>query len=233
VILPNEKLIYIHIPKTGGISVEDFILGEFGYKRSVLNLTDGVGNLRISTKNDGYDTLYPYMHHTLPQVINIANKINIEVDNTWNLFSIVRNPYYKFISELFFVLYTPLPFHYHTLPQVNKTQLVNNSIDEYFAHPTKNNFHSNHSLPQYKFFEGVDLNYKIFKFEEGLENIMVKLGFEVNNNFPHQLDMFKLHSTPRPNYKDVLTPYLVEIVNEKYAKDFEVFGYDMLSPLDI
>ena len=232
-ILPNEKLIYIHIPKTGGISVEDFILGEFGYKRSVLSLTDGIGNLRINSKNDGYDTLYPYMHHTLPQVINIANKTNIEVDNTWNLFSIVRNPYYKFISELFFVQYTPLPFHYHTLPQVNKTQLVNNSIDEYFSNKNEINFHSNHSLPQYKFFEGVDLNYKIFKFEEGLENIMVKLGFEVNNNFPHQLDMFKIHSTPRPNYKDVLTPYLVEIVNEKYAKDFEIFGYDMLSPLDI
>jgi hypothetical protein len=47
---------------------------------------------------------------------------------------------------------------------------------------------------------------------------MVKLGFEVNNNFPHQLDMFKAHSTPRPNYKDVLTPYLVEIVNENTLK---------------
>jgi hypothetical protein len=106
VILPNEKLIYIHIPKTGGISVEDFILGEFGYKRSVLSLTDGIGNLRINSKNDGYDTLYPYMHHTLPQVINIANKTNIEVDNTWNLFSIVRNPYYNLFQTIFCTVYS-------------------------------------------------------------------------------------------------------------------------------
>jgi hypothetical protein len=77
------------------------------------------------------------------------------------------------------------------------------------------------------------LNYQIFKFEEGLENIMVKLGFEVNNDFPHTMDIFTERRIPKPNYKDVLTPYLVEIVNEKYAKDFEVFGYDMLSPLDI
>jgi hypothetical protein len=62
---------------------------------------------------------------------------------------------------------------------------------------------------------------------------MIKLGFEVNDDFPHVLNTFELQQIKKPNYRDVLTPYLVEVVNEKYAKDFEIFGYEMLSPLDI
>lgn len=231
-ILPNEKIIFIHIPKTGGASVENFILDKFDYKRSPLNLTDGMGLLNMSSVNDGFQVRYPYMHYTLSQVQTVANKSKYVIDDTWKIFSIVRNPYYKLISELFFVHYTPLPFHYHTLPIENKKDLVDQSVKEYFINDEKN-YHSFHSYPQHKFFENTNLTPQIFKFEEGLENIVGKLGFEVNNDFPHVLNMFHILSTPRPKYKDVLTPYLVEVVNEKYAKDFEVFGYEMLNPLDI
>lgn len=232
-ILPNEKLIYIHVPKTGGASVEDFLLDKFGYKRSPFTLTDGIGYQRVNSKNNGNDTAYPYLHYTLPQIIEIASKNNIQIDNTWNIFSIVRNPYYKLISELFFLPITPLPFHYHTIPLDIRGRLVNECIDQYFNNNNISNYHSNHSLPQYQFFEGVKLNYQILKFENGLENIMNKLGFEVKNDFPHRLNMFHHYGVPKPNYKDVLTPYLVEFVNERYQKDFETFKYNMLSPLDI
>ena len=234
-ILSKEKLIYIHVPKTGGASVEDFLLDTFNYKRSVLNLTDGIGKSFIKNNvNDGFETLYPLMHYTLSQVIEVASQSNIQVDNSWNLFSIVRNPYYKFLSELFFVGEIPLIHHYHTIPnQIDKDRLVNESIDLYFDSRHNTTFHSNHSLPQYKFFENVELNYKIFKFEDGLPNIMSKLGFNIEGEFPHRLNMFHILGVPKPNYKDVFTPYLVEVVNERYQKDFEIFGYNMLSPLDI
>jgi len=234
-LLSKEKLIYIHIPKTGGSSVEDFLLSNFNYKRSVLNLTDGIGKSFIKNKvNDGFETLYPLMHYTLSQVIEVASQSNIQVDNSWNVFSIVRNPYYKFVSELFFLAPSLLLQHYHTLPnKIDKDILINESVDSYFKGKKNETFHSNHSLPQYKFFDGADINCKIFKFEEGLINIMGKLGFDAKDNFPHRLNMFHLSGSPRPNYKDLLTPYLVEVVNERYQKDFEMFGYNMLSPLDI
>ena len=38
---------------------------------------------------------------------------------------------------------------------------------------------------------------------------------------------------PKPNYSKMLTPYLVETINSKYEKDFEIFGYEMLNPNNI
>jgi hypothetical protein len=31
----------------------------------------------------------------------------------------------------------------------------------------------------------------------------------------------------------MLTPYLVETINNKYSKDFEIFGYEMLDPVNL
>ena len=107
---------------------------------------------------------------------------------------------------------------------------LNSCVDEYFNHDAVENYHSYHSLEQHKFFEGVNVNYQIFKFEEGLENIVKKLGFEVKEKFPHFLDMPAILNIPKPNYSKMLTPYLVETINDKYKKDFEIFGYEMLDP---
>jgi hypothetical protein len=46
VILPTEKLIFIHIPKTGGASVEDFIIDKLGYERNSLFMTNNLGLLQ-------------------------------------------------------------------------------------------------------------------------------------------------------------------------------------------
>jgi len=228
VILPTEKLIFIHIPKTGGVSVEDFIMKKYGYTRQSLWMTSGVG---LIMEKKGYN-LYPHIHYPLKEVIKTANASKIKVDDSWEIFSIVRNPYYKFLSELFFTDSISLKYHYHTLPLNYRDKFLNNCIDDYFAHEQMEvNKHSYHALPQYKFFEDTDLNCKIFKFEEGLPNIMEKLGFDPVSNFPHKMNNFS--TSPRPKYKDILTPYLVEVINERYYKDFEVFNYEMLSPLDI
>lgn len=232
-ILTKEKLIYIHIPKTGGVSIESFILDYYGYERSVFNFTDGVGFNKVSSEKNGRDTMYPLMHFTLEWTEEELDKAHIPWDNSWTIFSVVRNPYYKFISGLFFSDHTSFSYHYHTLPRDAQTMLINECVDtllsktDYFK-----NYHSNHILPQYKFFENSKLPCQIFKFEEGLPNIITKLGFEIKEDFPHKLNIFKTKRIPRPNYKDILTPYLIEVVNEKYQKDFETFGYEMLDPRD-
>jgi hypothetical protein len=106
VILPTEKLIFIHIPKTGGASVEDFIIDKLGYERNSLFMTNNLGLLQA---HNGLGlTLFPHMHYPLKDVVKIANSSKIKVDNSWTIFSIVRNPYYKLISELFFTDLIPL-----------------------------------------------------------------------------------------------------------------------------
>ena len=233
-IIPEHKLIYIHVPKTGGTSIETFLLDYFNLgERSPFYLLDGIGK-RETKEKDGKLTFYPYMHFPLAWIEEELAKINIIVDETWNIFSVVRNPYHKLLSELFFTDLSPLIYNYHTLPDSSKNHYFNQCLNEYLEEKDvwKNN-HSLHTTPQYVFFEGSKLNnIKIAQFEDGLENIVKTLGFEVKNPFPHRLNTFEMKSSPKPNYHDVMTRHFVELVNTKYKLDFKTFGYKMLEPLD-
>lgn len=227
-LLIPEKTIFVHIPKTGGSSVEGFIMNQYGYKRNECILNHGFGiDLSLGEANL---VPYPIMHFRLKTILRIAEANKAIVDDSWTIFSIVRNPYYKFLSDLFFLPYVDFKYHYHMLPDNTKAIYLDSCIDEYFNHRAIENYHSYHSLEQYKFFEDTNVNYQIFKFEEGLENIVKKLGFEIKDKFPHILDIPTILNIPKPNYSKMLTPYLVETINNKYKKDFEIFGYEMLDP---
>lgn len=230
-LLIPEKTIFVHIPKTGGSSVEEFIMQQYGYERNECLLVHGFG-IDLSL-GEGDLVPYPMMHYRLKTVLRIAEANRAQIDDSWTIFSIVRNPYYKFLSDLFFANFSHFKYNYHMLPDNAKAMYLDSCVDEYFNHPAKENYHSYHSLEQYKFFKDVDVNYQIFKFEEGLENIVKKLGFEVKEKFPHLLDMPSYLNLPKPNYPKMLTSYLVETINNKYSKDFEIFGYEMLDPANL
>lgn len=229
-ILSNEKIIFIHVPKTGGVSIENFLMKFYGYKRNPLLLNHSYGLYK--DRNGDKLTIYPHMHCTLGQIVQITKQNKIEIDNTWTIFSIVRNPYFKFISDLFYQEYLPFKYQYHTLPEANKKPFIDYWVKEYFNKDENLNYHSSHSLPQYKFFEDCDLECKIFKFENGVDTVVKTLGFPVTEPFPRDLDPSIMFNIPKPDYKELLTKYLVETINQKYSKDFEEFGYKMLDPLD-
>lgn len=229
-ILPNEKIIFMHIPKTGGVSVENFFLEKYGYERNPFLLIHGYG-VGLNTNKSKY-AVYPHMHYSLKEIVIEAKKNKIIVDNSWTIFSIVRNPYYKFLSDLMYQDVTPLKYQFHTLPEVNKKDYINYCIDLYLKSDTNENYHSNHARPQYQFFEECDLECKIFKFEEGLINIIESLGFDTGGSFPHYLDPSQTFNIPKPNYSKMLTRQLIEVVNKEYKKDFEIYNYSMLNPLD-
>jgi hypothetical protein len=231
-VLTKEKLIYIHIPKTGGISIEEYLQSYYGYQRNAFLFNHGFGTY-LDKLNHGA-TVYPHMHFPLFRIINELSKNNIIVDNTWTIFSIVRNPYSRFLSELFFdnSRTNGFKYNYFTIPQKERNRYLNKNIDEYFNNDSNLNYHSNHSLPQYKFFENTDIDCSIFKFEEGLENILINLGFDAKGKIPHKMNSFRFIGVERPNYNDIYTRYFIEIINDLYYKDFEIYNYKMLDPLD-
>lgn len=227
-VLSKEKLIYIHIPKTGGVSIEEFLQSYYGYTRNAFLLNHGYGTYN-SKSNAGF-TIYPHMHYPLRNLIKELNNNNIEVDNTWNIFSIVRNPYNKFISALFYAPRNDFKYNYTTLPENQRGYYLNKSLDNYLDSDINDNYHSNHIYPQHKFFEGTDLNYKVFKFEDGLENALINLGFKVKDKIKHFLNTSNYIGYKLPPYETMYTKYFVEYINTTYAKDFEEFGYEMLDP---
>jgi len=227
-VLSKEKLIYIHIPKTGGVSIEEFLQSHYGYTRNAFLLNHSYGTYLASNKN-GF-TIYPHMHYPLANIIKELNNNNIEVDNTWNIFSIVRNPYNKFISALFYAPRNDFKFNYLTLPENQRWYYLNQALDTYINSDINYNYHSNHTYPQHKFFEDVELKYKIFKFEDGLENALISLGFDVGGKVKHFLNTSDHVGAKLPSYETMYTKYFIEYINITYAKDFEKFGYEMLDP---
>jgi hypothetical protein len=229
-ILIQEKIIFVHIPKTGGTSIENYLLKQFGYGRGFLTLTDGFYRGFDSSE----ETLIPYpaMHTPLYLIETMLKHNKIKVDNTWKIFSIVRNPYDRFISELFFTSYLPVLWHYHTLSKFDQKYLINYCIDLYWEHENNKNYHSNHSIPQYKFFEKTQLIPQIFQYESGFKNILAELDLYQDDKIPRFLDLFEAQNIPKlKSYKEAYTKILVQCVNEKYSEDFKKYDYEMLDPL--
>jgi hypothetical protein len=230
-ILPNEKIIFIHVPKTGGSSIENFLLQKFGYKRNPLLLIHGYGVKPYHSRDSGL-VITPHMHYPLKDIVEEAIKNKIFIDTNWTIFSLVRNPYIKFISDLFFYHRCPLKYNYHQLPDINKPHYVDYCIDYYWENDQFDNYHSLHSYPQYKFFEDINIPYKIFKFEDGIKNALNSVNLYNGETIPHVLDLTNTFGIPKPKYETLYTKKLIECVNKKYQKDFEIFEYKMLDPLD-
>lgn len=229
-VLTKEKIIFIHIPKTGGISVEEYLLSYYGYKRNAFILNHGFGTYLDKFNNK--QTIYPQMHYPLLRVNHELIKNGVEIDDNWKIFSIVRNPYNKFLSELFYneSKTDGFRYNYFTLPENQRGHYLNRTIDFFLNNDVYDNYHSNHTLPQYRFFENIDLNYQIFKLEDGLENALIQLGYPAQNQVKHYLDSFKYIGVARPSYQKVYTKYLIEIINDLYYQDFQEFNYKMLNP---
>ena len=81
----------------------------------------------------------------------------------------------------------------------------------------------NHDLCQYEFL--TDENGELIECEilrtESLKSDMVRLGFD-------DFDAHVNSTLGLPDYTPFLSPGAIEFINERFAKDFELFGYEML-----
>ena len=94
------NLLFIHIPKTGGSFIAD-ALNNKNYKVTLSQRGISIHNIsnslfepphnKGSLQHQFYSTLYKY-----------KNKINIDFEKT-KVFSVVRNPYNKIMSDLFWL----------------------------------------------------------------------------------------------------------------------------------
>jgi hypothetical protein len=193
------KILLIHIPKTGGTSVEDYLMKIYRAKKNAFNLFKIVDSTGIK---------HPLQHCTINE---LKDNPNIEIDwNNVKIITIVRNPYHRAVSALF----------WRDAININSTkEEIEDNIDIFLQ--TNYDF-DNHNWPQYKFLEHngeIDSNIIILK-TESLTEDMHKNGFRkfnVNNNVSYRNKI---------DYMALLSDSAKRKLYEFYKKDFELFGYD-------
>lgn len=201
----NKKILFIHIPKTGGTVIEHEIKKKdkqtlySGFRNNILQAPYN----KISLQHQYYSTLYKY-----------RNKLNINF-NDIKIFGVVRNPYDRVISDLFW--YNLIKKNY------NSTQVYYVIKDNYL----KRTDLDNHNVPQYKFVESEDgqleKNIKLFKTEE-LNHINDKINtiLDININIKR--------TGVNKDYSRYLNDKSIYLINKYYKKDFELFKYKKKRP---
>ena len=182
-IIPEHKVVFLHIPKTGGSSVGNFLFKHYNIPyKSFLYFTYGFAMLP-TYKDTKTSTLYNVCHFPYLDTLRVAKNSNIIIDSTWNIFTVVRNPYYRAASAIFFQPFLECKYHMHTLSTLNeKRKLFKKAYNTFFSFDPGENEYFSHRLPQHFLLETEKDKplYKMYKYEEGLENILKKV-FNLNN----------------------------------------------------
>ena len=236
-IIPEHKIVFLHIPKTGGSSVGNFLFKYYNIPyKSFLYFTQGFLMLP-SYKDARTSTLYNVCHLPYLDTLRVAKDSNIIIDSTWNIFTVVRNPYYRATSAIFFQPFLECKHHMHTLSTLNeKRKLFKKAYNTFFSFDPHKNDYFSHRLPQHFLLETKPDKplYKMYKYEDGLKNILqetLNLPSSVNLNL-EKIYSPEYENSPKTNYLDLFTRDYINKINEYYYKDFEFCGYEMWDPLD-
>jgi hypothetical protein len=204
------NVLFIHIPKTGGQSISAYLTQKY----SVDNCKKSFHGLNL-----GKNIKVPSDHFLLNTILTFyKDKL---IFKNLKILSVVRNPYSRRISEIFFRKKISEENINDNDIQEKIETIITNDINSYL----ENKHHDdNHFIPQYKFLcdknEKIYNNIDILKFEN-LNNNMKKIGF-------HDFNVNINKSEKKHDYMYYLNKNSINLINKIYKKDFELFGYEMI-----
>jgi hypothetical protein len=206
----DVNLLLIHIPKTGGTSLENYFSQKFNVPLNNNSLFNPIKQNEIR----GVKINSTLQHMTLNFIIKNSNVFNINrLDLT--IISIVRNPYHRIMSDLFFLGLVNPNFSKNKITEAIKNYL--------------NNDYDGHKRPQYLYLvdDNTNLysNVKILQTEQ-LNEDMKNIGYT-------DFDLNRNTNSHKLNYIDYLNNESITIINNYYAKDFELFNYTKFKTVPI
>jgi hypothetical protein len=200
------NLLFIHIPKTGGTSVEHYFKKTYNQTLYSTRVNNHILFEKFNIKSS-------LQHLTFKNICEYKNTLEVEINKDLKIITIVRNPYDRIISDLFF---------YKLIKEKTTSDEVYKIITKYIYEDC----HDNHNIPQYQFL--IDNNNKIipevtiFRTETLTEDLK-KHGF---TDFDLKIHQNRLN-IKNENYNTYLNNDSIKLINEFYKKDFELFNYEM------
>lgn len=202
----DVNILFVHIPKTGGTSLEKYFSTKF-------NTELNKESLYTIQPKDFFNGI-SYQHQLFKTIKMNKSLFRIDYENL-QVITIVRNPYFRIISDLFFK---------NLIKESFSKDDVHKAIENYFS-DINNVKHDNHRIPQYLFLtddnNNLIKNISIFK-TETLNKDMIELGFTDFNSYEHVTNI------RNKNYYSYLNMNSINLINEYYEKDFTYFNYDKI-----
>ena len=196
----NINLLFIHIPKTGGNSFELYLSNKYDIPLNNNALYDFIEN------NDNINVNSSLQHLVYKDIMKYKDYFKIDLNNLM-IISIVRNPYNRIISDLFW------------LKKINvntSKEEVYNIIQKYLHEEC-----DNHNIPQYLFITDDKkqlINNLILLRTETLNQDITNLGYEDFN--------IKVNDNKNiVDYDNYLNNNSIKLINNFYHYDFLLFNY--------
>lgn len=200
----TTNILFIHIPKTGGVSIESY----FSKKYNIPLIASSIYEFLPPYQMQQLQITSSLQHLTYQQIMANKDFFNIQLNNLTTI-AIIRNPYERIISSLCF------QSKISNTPTQNE---VFTALKDFINNPNTDN----HNLPQYKFItdENQQLIPSIIILKtDTLTADMHKLGF---TDFNIKINTNRFGIT---DYMSLLNNDSINLINEHYNDDFEILNF--------
>lgn len=214
----KKNLIFIHIPKTGGCSIENVLMKDF------LKKNDKQGSLKFDEElKKNMVKNKKWAQHFSLQEIELHYKVE-SIEEAIK-FTVVRNPWNRAVSEYLYMI------KMGGCNCSNKKEKIPKNFFEYVCSGFSCSW-KNHVLPQTNFLKNkqgrVDMNFiaRFENFEEDVENIFKKIGVSSELTLPKFNASFNNYLKYTQPYWSFYNKKTKRIIENMYAEDIETFGYE-------
>lgn len=203
----DKRIIFVHIPKCAGTSVNEFMDIIFPTKKS---------SHSPKVNGEPMDVLYGGTVLEHMTAAEIRETLGAESFEALDSFAVIRNPWDRMVSFYEYIMKL-------TVPVFGKDFLKDFTFDEFVEivqkHPFFKPFYPQHV---YLFDDSGKLMVRrIFRFEDtaSLKEYLAKHMNKSVEKFPHA------NVTTRRPYQSYYNPHTKQIVQDIYRRDIELFGY--------
>lgn len=220
----KSKLLFVHIPKTGGTSIEKMFdmslrsnfFTRFSGRMDYQHILENTSMTETEKRICGLKNM---QHFTFKELKKI---LPAETVNSYFKFSVVRNPYDRVISEYFHCKNgdsrLQRPYNDMTLENFINSVFSLSEEDRIFYCDGHMETQSSYLVDENNSINGLDKIYRFENFSECLIDLKTRTGSTIK-------EVHSRKTERNSDYNTYYTPEIKKKVYDFYKIDFDTFGY--------